>query len=1692
LSSFCSKFCLFTLFLTGISALAAPKQADLLHQLPLTFEENCGQWDKKVLFTSQGRGAKLFVTEEGVTFAIGTGAERAALRFSVVGASADGRVSGEREFGGAANYLKGNDPANWVTGARRFGAVRSSEVKPGIDLVYYGHGQELEYDVVLRPGAKAAELRFRFEGADKLSVNGAGDLLVKTAAGELVQHRPAVWQEVAGKRTEISAAYRLVGKNSVAINVGKYDERRELVIDPVLSFATYLGGKADDAAYAVALDSSGNVYIGGYTQSTDFPTSIGAYRVALNGQSTDVFVTKLNPTGTAILYSTLIGGSGNESALGLVVDSGGNAYMTGTTSSYDFPTTAGSLSPLRNNASIFVTKLNAAGTGLVYSTYLGAGYNDFAGGIAIDSAGNAYVVGSTYGSFPVTTGAFSTDITHGVPNSYGTDAFVAKLNSTGSALVYATYLGGTGYETATGVTLDLSGQAYITGNTTSADFPTSATSFQKTYPFTGYGYYASGSGYVVCLNSAGAALTYSTYLGGSNGTDPKAIALDAGQNAYVVGQTGSTDFPTTPGSFSASLANPGHGFLSKLNYVGTALVYSTFLGGSGTETINNVAVDSAGSALVTGITNSTNFPITPGSFPLSPTADYPNTGLFLTKFNPGGSSVLYSTFFGPSGQSNVRSLALDNSGNPVMAGNTTSKTMATPVGSLQRTNTDPGTQFGSAFVNKIDLSSGTMCSLSLSTVTLAVPLSGATGMVTVTTPNGCPWEATVSNPYYNTNFVTLGNSAGVGNGSFTYTVPSNNATTTTRATTIHVGPASVAVTQPAGSCNQPLLGPTSYGFDLTGGLSSISVQLPSGCIYTPVASAPWIQLSSTSALNGSATVYYFITRNDYGTRFGYINIGGTLFNISQTGGNCVGNLTPASAAFGAQGGTGAIPFTVAPNSCQWTAFPLVPWITMGVASGSGSGLDGFVVSPNPGSAARAGQILIAGQLFTVSQAGGGTAAPTSYTVDTVAGVGYPYGALGDGGQAKMGSLAYPRSVLFDRNGNLFIVDSGNYRVRKVDAAGIITTIAGNGIGNTDSGDGGLAVNASFIAPNLLAMDSAGNLIESGYSARIRSISAGGIISTIAGNGTPGNPPDASLASNPIPVPGGMAADGSGNLFLSDGSSRVRRLTAGALYYYAGTGVSGNNGDGLSPTATQLTAPTPLATDSAGNLLIGETSRIRKIQGGVAVTVAGGGSGPDGENIIATSISINPNAIAVDPQGNVLYTDGNRVRRVTSDGKVATIAGGTTFGSYSGDGGPALAAAFYNPLSLALDKNGNVAVADYGNSRVRLLTPVYTPCNYSLSGNNLQVSGTSGSTNITVTTTSTCAWNGMSYAPWITVSSSGTGTGTATLSYTANGLTARTGNVYIGGQLVTVSQAAGTGVVTPNPSKVGVLQTANGTWALDSNGSGVFDAGDRSFSFLADPGDIAVVGDWTGDGKSKVGVYRNGFWILDMNNNGVWDGPNVDRFIGLGGVAGDVPVVGDWNGDGRTKVGIYRHGFWILDTNGNGVYDVGDQLIGFGGNAGEQPVVGDWNGDGRTKVGYLYNGTWVLDYNGNGVYDFADKIYSFPYAAGDRAVVGDWNGSHTTKIGVFRGGFWILDYNGNGVWDGVSGGDRFSGFGGNAGEIPIVGDWNGDGKTKIGIYVRGFWVLDYNGNGQYDGTGAGQDRFIALGGVAGEQPIVGAW
>jgi hypothetical protein len=673
---------------------AAPSQANRSHdlknynELPLSFEANQGQTDPHVDFITRAAGATVFLTPTAAVFSIAqppsvaasarrdvAGVEGktpvrsseqvgVALYMDIVGANPAVPAAGLNPLPGSVNYLLGNDPAQWHTHIGTYGRVAYRDTYPGIDLVYYGNQQQLEYDFIVSPGSDPSRIALRFAGSEGMEVNAQGDLVLHTAIGDVVQHKPLAYQTCAGGRQEVASRYELDGAE-VRFVVGTYDPTRPLVLDPlVLGYSTFLGGSKGDGGYGIAVDGGGNAYLTGFTTSTDFPTTPGAFDTTYHGGTGEAFVSKLTADGSALAYSTFLGGSKEDGAYGIAVDGGGNAYMTGYTKSTDFPTTPGAFDTTHNGGNdVFVTKLTADGSTLAYSTFLGR-YATFAGfGIAVDGSGNAYV-----------TGGFS-------------NAFVVKLNAAGSALDYSLFLGGSRSDYGFAIAVDGGGSAYITGSTSSPDFPTTPGAFDTNY---NGGYDA----FVTKLTPDGSALAYSTYLGGSGEDDGIGIAVDGAGNAYVTGETMSNDFPTTPGAFQTTLNGDFNAFVTKLTADGSALAYSTFLGGSNFDGGDNIGVDGGGNAYVTGYTRSNDFPTTPDAFQTTRNGDY---NAFVTKLTADGSALAYSTFLGGSRRDSGRGIAVDGAGNAYLVGTTSSSDFPTTPGAFSTTY-NGGT--GEAFVTK--------------------------------------------------------------------------------------------------------------------------------------------------------------------------------------------------------------------------------------------------------------------------------------------------------------------------------------------------------------------------------------------------------------------------------------------------------------------------------------------------------------------------------------------------------------------------------------------------------------------------------------------------------------------------------------------------------------------------------------------------------------------------------------------------------------------------------------------------------------------------------------------------------------------------------------------------------------------------------------------------------------------------------
>ena len=684
------------------SAVSAAVPSGAYGHSPRYFEPNAGQFDRQARYLSRGAGYTLFLTDTEAVMVLTRSVrpptrprlpenlpnpEQTVVRLKLAGARPPSTWDSLERQPGISNYFLGNDPRKWRANIPNYGAVEAHGVYPGIDWIWHGHEGQLEYDLTVAPGADPNQVQLVWEGGDSLRLNAEGDLVLATRLGDVVQQRPRVYQEAGRNRVEVASRYVLTG-NRVRFALGPYDRRRELRIDPVISldYSTYLGGSASDRGEAIAVDGAGSAYVTGYTYSANFPTD-GPYQGTLKG-SGNAFVTKFAPGGTTLVYSTYLGGSTNDFGQGIAVDSQGSAYIAGYTYSTDFPIVSAFLATfptVKGHLSGFVTKLAPAGNALDYSSYLGGGSPaamDSAWAIAVDGVGSAYVTGYTNSS------NFPTQSPYQAQLAGQTNAFVAKVAPAGNSLVWSTYVGGSGTDQALGIAVDAENSPYIVGLTSSTNYPTQS-------PFQ-----SQNNGedtFVTKFSPDGSKLVYSTYLGGGGYDWGYAIAVDTAGSAYVAGQVGSNNFPTT----SLAYQTTNHGFaqggynsyVAKFSPDGSTLVYSTLLGGttpSGDQAFA-IAVDPEGSAYVTGVARSSDFP-TQAAIQTTNTAGY---AVFVSKFSPDGGQLVYSTFLGVSYGETGQGIAVDGAGAAYLTG-VTGATGYLTQSPYQTTNTG-----GGAFVTKV-------------------------------------------------------------------------------------------------------------------------------------------------------------------------------------------------------------------------------------------------------------------------------------------------------------------------------------------------------------------------------------------------------------------------------------------------------------------------------------------------------------------------------------------------------------------------------------------------------------------------------------------------------------------------------------------------------------------------------------------------------------------------------------------------------------------------------------------------------------------------------------------------------------------------------------------------------------------------------------------------------------------------------
>ncbi len=916
----------------ALDAAGRARLAQLYERLPLRFEPNQGQAAANVRFLSRGQGYAVFFADTHADIALSGAGKSSLVRLKMDGAAPPRRIRAMEPLAGITNHFSGSDPARWRTAIPGYGRIAYDGVYPGVDLIYYGNQRRLEYDFQIAAGADPSLIRLSFEGVESKRIDSNGDLVLETPSGPLRQLKPRAYQEYDGRQVERSASYRLDPDGRVGFALAGYDAARPLIIDPVLAYSTFLGSTNGDAAFGIAVDTLGCAYITGYTLSAAFPTA--SPHQGANAGNLDAFVTKLTATGSALVYSTYLGGSSEDGAAAIALDSTNAAYITGYTFSTNFPTMSPVQGANAGGRDGFAAKLTPAGA-LAYSTYLGGTGDDRGLSIAVEST-NAYVAGSTSADFP-TSSAFI-----GAFGGGARDGFVAKLNAAGSSLVFSTYLGGNGDDQATDIAVDVAGAAFVTGFTSSTNFPLASPI--NGAPLGGY------DAFVAKFAPAGSALTYSTYLGGGSDDRGTTIAIDITGAAYVGGWTHSPDYPKVA-PFRSTFAGLYEGFVTKLNTAGSALVFSTYIGGNGEDFVAAIAVDSSNQAVVTGYTSSTDFPA------VATSSGYSNgrsEGAFVTRFATTGSTVSFSTYLGGIAGDQGNAIAVDPTGAIYVAGVTNNPNF--PVVSAFQS-TFQG--FVDGFVSKFIEGTPLTVSVTTNPAGLDVIIDG----VTKTAPQFVGW--TPGTPH------TIGAPSPQGGG------PTRHAF----ASWSNGGSQTQTVTAPAADTTYTATFNTQHLLNLLAsppGGGTVSSSPSSGDGYHNAGTS--VQITAVPSAGYSFTGF---SGDLFGTAQPQNLVMSAPRNVTALFA-CIYSLSQSAASFDGGANTGSFSVTTG-STCSFTATSNADWITI-LSGGFGLGgrLVSFQLAANPTAASRSGIITLSTgglpQVFTVNQ---GPMLPASVTFTTV-------------------------------------------------------------------------------------------------------------------------------------------------------------------------------------------------------------------------------------------------------------------------------------------------------------------------------------------------------------------------------------------------------------------------------------------------------------------------------------------------------------------------------------------------------------------------------------------------------------------------------------------------------------------------------------------------------------------------------------
>ncbi len=1624
-------------------------------KLPLRFEANQGQVDRTVRFLSRGSGYQLFLTsteavlslgranqasekkrKEPVTFQTGT------LRMKWEGANQNPKVEGVDGLEGKSHYFFGNDPDKWRNNIPLYRKVRYRDLYSGIDLIYYGNQRQLEYDLVVTPEGDPGAIRLGIEGAEGVRVDEGGNLILRVGGGEVIQHEPRIYQEVEGKKEFIKGGYVVdslgkdddKGKVVIGFKIDQFDTKKPLIIDPVLVYSTYLGGSGYDIGNGIAVDSSGAAYITGVTQSTNFPT-VNPIQVSLAAE-TDVFVSKLNPSGSALVYSTYLRGNGNDRGNGIAVDSSGSAYITGETWSNDFPTVNPIQRTYAGNNDVFVTKLSPSGSALVYSTYLGGSGYDIGNGIAVDSSGAAYITGVTQSTnFPTVNPIQGTMMG-------GFDVFVTELNPSGSAFVYSTYLGGSAYDDGIGIAVDSSGSAYITGETYSTNFPT-------VNPIQG----ANAGGldtFVTKLNPSGSAFVYSTYLGGSDADAGNGIAVDSSGSAYITGQTYSINFPTV-NPIQGANAGGLDTFVTKLNPSGSAFVYSTYLGGSDADAGNGIAVDSLGSAYITGQGFSTNFPT------VSPIQGANAGGLdtFVTKLNPSGSAFVYSTYLGGSDADAGNGITVDSLGSAYITGQTYSTNFPTesPIQGANAGRND-------AFVTRLDINI---------TETISTP----------TKPAG-PINGTTNHSYsYSTGSSTsnLGHAVeyqfdwkGDGTDLSLWGLATQSKSWTT------VGTYSVKA---RARCTTDTFVVSSWSGALVVNIDTVSTPTTLSGPTIGVTGTPYSYTTGGSISSlGHAVEYQFDWKGDgsdlspwgSATQSKTWGTAGT-YNV-RTKARCSVDTAVVSGWFAGlfvtiTGQTQTIPFTIATNPSGLQIIvdgsTYTSPHTFGWTPGSSHTLS--VTSPQSGTS---------GTRYVYSSWSDGGA--QSHTV-TVPSSSTTYTSTFNSqyelkiNSSPLGGGAVTPSPMGDQSGIACVALVGVVCAGYYSGGASVTLTASpySGYAFRDwSGDLTGAQNPVAInmngPKNITANFSVGgrviNLPRTGQSKCYDSLGA-----EISCTGTEQDGELKAGVAWPDPrftVSGDCVTDNLTGLMWSKNGNLPNgtRNWQGALNYVA----SINSGSGLCgykdwrlPNVNEFESLVNAGEANSATWLISQGFvNVESVIHWTSTTLAN----DTGSTLV---VGVWGGGVSYGPKSNLYYVW--PVRSGQSGAPTPSEiwkTGQTTTYAVGDDGDLEKGVAWPSPrftdngngtvtdklTGLMWTKNANLAggtktwqqALDYvktlsagGHSDWRLPNrkELFSLIDYSKHNPPLPAEATQIFQNVQLGD----YWSSTTYA------------GNTSIGWFVNMVI---GYVYISSKSdsnyvwpVRSEQVASSRKPTGDfdgdgKTDITIWRPENGYWYT-------IRSSDQNVSYVqwGAEGDIPVPGDYDGDGKANTAVWSPSrcYWYIINSSDGT-------KTYTLWGALNDIPVPGDFDGDGKTDIVIWRpsNGYWyIIRSSDQGV------VYAQWGGEGDIPVSGDFDGDGRTDIAIWKpsTGSWNI------IRSFDQGLVQVQWGGqGDVPVSGDFDGDGKTDIAVWRPS--------NGYWYIIRSSDQsvvYVQWGGE-GDIPIPGDYDGDGKTDIAVWrpSNGYWYI----------------------------------